>query len=355
MMATLTVNADYGLDMRGIDFGWLPYADSYTYGSTIFAAHFSDGTIEEFRGSGFDYDAYGVPTGGTIRSYAFFDNAYRVSYVDGIRIAVTSVVDAAETYTTSDDIAVIGRALAGNDVLRGGGIFDYLRGFAGNDTLYGNAGNDILVGEDGNDTIIGGSGKDRIDGGAGSDTASYAGASSGVVASLGNPGGNTQNAYGDTYVSVESLAGSSHADRLYGNAAANNLSGDAGNDYLSGSGGNDWLHGGSGADQLVGGSGADRFIFKAWADHSGDTIIDFTATQSDRIDMSKIDANQSIGGDQAFSFIGTAAFSGEAGELRFIKTASDTYIYGDVNGDASTDYTIHLDDAVTIWNSYFYL
>lgn len=357
-MATITVNSSYWLDMRGIDYGWLPYADSYTYGSSIYAAYFSDGVVEEFRGSGFTYDSYGMPTGGTVTSYAVFDNGTRVASIDGVRISVTSIVDVALTYTTSDDIAVMGRALAGNDILRGGGLGDYLRGFAGNDTVYGNAGNDTLVGDDGNDTLIGGAGGDKLYGGNGSDTASYAGTQTGVTANLASASANTNDAKGDVYSSIENLAGSSYADRLYGNTAANSLTGGNGNDMLSGNSGNDVINGGAGADQLYGGSGADRFVYKVVGESTAssfDTIFDFVPTGGDRIDLSAIDASTRASGNQAFAFIGTAAFKGVAGELRYVKQASDTYIYGDVNGDKVSDLKIHLDDAVTLTKDYFVL
>lgn len=354
-MAKISVASNYSLNMSAFDFSSIYYGYSYVQSGTLFRVDYGNGSVEEFRGTGFRYNPDGEPTAGTVTSYAAFDNGQRLFFVEGGSIAATEIVAAAKTYSTNDDLGVITKVLKGNDTISGGNLADVLFAFGGNDSVFGNGGNDLLYGYDGDDTINGGAGKDWIDGGAGKDTASYAGASSGVVASLGNPGGNTQNAYGDTYISIENLAGSSHADRLYGDSAANNLSGDAGNDYLSGSSGNDWLNGGAGADQLVGGSGADRFIFKAWVDHFGDTILDFTVAQADRIDLARIDANQSIAGDQAFSFIGTAAFSGTAGELRFVKAASDTYIYGDVNGDASADYIIQLDDAVTMYKSYFYL
>jgi hypothetical protein len=54
-------------------------------------------------------------------------------------------------------------------------------------------------------------------------------------------------------------------------------------------------------------------------------------------------------------FKGTAAFSGAKGELRYDKQASDTYVYGDVNGDRKVDFAIHLDDAVTFVASDFLL
>jgi hypothetical protein len=43
-------------------------------------------------------------------------------------------------------------------------------------------------------------------------------------------------------------------------------------------------------------------------------------------------------------FCSRAAFSGANGELRFEKQASDTYVYGDTNGDKAADFVIHFDD-----------
>lgn len=60
-------------------------------------------------------------------------------------------------------------------------------------------------------------------------------------------------------------------------------------------------------------------------------------------------------GNQAFTYLGTAAFTGAAGELRYIKHASDTYVYGDTNGDRKVDFAIHLDDAISLSKGYFVL
>jgi hypothetical protein len=48
---------------------------------------------------------------------------------------------------------------------------------------------------------------------------------------------------------------------------------------------------------------------------STDVITDFSRSDRDRISLSGIDANASVGGDQAFTFIGTGAFTGSAGQL----------------------------------------
>ncbi|MDK1385582.1 M10 family metallopeptidase [Sinorhizobium sp. 8-89] len=193
--------------------------------------------------------------------------------------------------------------------------------------------------------------------------------------------GNVFNAllyHGDTRSLIESVLGGSASDSITGNLAANTLRGNAGNDTLNGDSGNDWLdggigndglsggagadvlYGGAGADRLTGGTAADRFLFRTLTDTTvtttgRDTIYDFVASQSDRIDLSAIDANSAATGNQAFVFVGTAAFAGGKGELRYVQGASDTYIYGDVNGDRKADFAIHLDDAVALQKGYFVL
>lgn len=132
----------------------------------------------------------------------------------------------------------------------------------------------------------------------------------------------------------------------------------AGNDVIKGRGGNDVILAGPGADDFYGGSGADLFVFvervQSTVSAKGrDTIFDFKS--NDRIDVSALDANLKAGGDQSFKFVGTKVFSGHAGELRYTKKDSDTLIYGDVNGDKKADFSIHLDDAVTMKAGYFFL
>lgn len=289
----------------------------------------------------------------------------------------------------------------GNDTLNGGSGYDLLSGGAGSDTasyagailgvvaslekpanntydaygdqyssienltgtsyadrLYGSATANILSGGSGNDTLFGRAGGDVLNGGSGSDTASYYGATAGVIANLSKASANTNDAAGDVYSSIENLVGSSYTDSLLGDGAANTLIGNDGHDGVAGYAGNDRLYGGAGADRMWGGTGADRFLFKATTDSTRsvtDTIYDFLVSEQDRIDLSAIDARLSVGGDQAFSFIGTAAFSGEGSELRHEKLASDTYIYADVDGDMVADLKIRLDDAITLTSGSFIL
>ncbi|SDQ13676.1 M10 family metallopeptidase C-terminal domain-containing protein [Pseudovibrio sp. Tun.PSC04-5.I4] len=106
------------------------------------------------------------------------------------------------------------------------------------DHLIGNDQTNELSGGSGNDTLTGGGGADLLNGGRGSDTADYADATSGVRLNLAR--GNSE---GDTYISIENLAGSGFNDRIKGDSAANTLTGQGGNDTLRGGGGDDILFG----------------------------------------------------------------------------------------------------------------
>ena len=251
---------------------------------------------------------------------------------------------------------------AGNDTIIGGRDNDDFSGGAGNDKLDGGDGNDHLKGDAGDDTLIGGRGADVLDGGAGNDTASYATATAGVTASLATPAINTRDASGDTYISIETLTGRAFDDRLIGDGAANILNGGAGNDRLEGGAGNDILRGDAGADRLegglgrdilTGGAGADSFVFTRLADSTPaaagrDVITDFTRSQGDRIDLSAIDANTTLAGNQAFAFIGSDRFSKTAGELRIHQTATSTLVQADVDGDGRADFAIQIDRPIAL-------
>ncbi|HET9638923.1 MAG TPA: M10 family metallopeptidase C-terminal domain-containing protein, partial [Allosphingosinicella sp.] len=123
--------------------------------------------------------------------------------------------------------------------------------------------------------------------------------------------------------------------RLFGGKAADTLKGGANADLI---------HGNLGADQLTGNGGADTFRYDGTADSNAgamDHILDFAAG-SDKIDLSRVDANSSAAGDQAFSWIGSNAFSGSAGELRAYQNNGSWFVEGDTNGDGAADLVIQL-------------
>ena len=75
-----------------------------------------------------------------------------------------------------------------------------------------------------------------------------------------------------------------------------------------------------------------------------------------KIDLSAIDANTVLAGNQAFSFIGGGLYTGVAGQLRFAVTSPGvTTIAGDVNGDGVSDFHIRLDGVVGLQASDFVL
>lgn len=124
------------------------------------------------------------------------------------------------------------------------------------------------------------------------------------------------------------------------------LTGTVKNDTLSALAGDDTLIGGAGTDKLTGGLGADTFKFISVSDSgitakTRDTITDFKSTQNDKIDLSGIDANSVLAGDQAFTFINNAAFSADAtGQLRF--DSKTGILYGSTNADTNAEFSILL-------------
>ena len=281
--------------------------------------------------------------------------------------------------------ALIGSGSSTNNTINGNEFNNTLYGNDGNDTLVGNAGNDTLFGGNGTDVLRGGEGNDVMDGGAGADSmsggngddlyyidnvADVIGEAAGGgtndralvsvnnyvlgrevetatligtdnLALTGNIGANTLNGNSGNNV----IRGGDGIDTILGNDGNDTLFGDAGADILRGGNGDDILNGGLGADQLQGGTGADIFRFTDIKDlglsgATTDRVLDFSAVQGDRIDLTTIDANANVAGNQAFTFIGAAAFTGTAGELRVQASGTNQLVYGDVNGDGVADFLI---------------
>jgi Ca2+-binding RTX toxin-like protein len=240
---------------------------------------------------------------------------------------------------------------------------DTLYGQDGDDWLYGDGGADTLDGGNDDDVLVGGLGADKLDGGDGIDLADYGwGSPEGVTVLLLTGKGKGGDAEGDTLKNIENVGGSNYADTLWGDNNANQLYGQGGDDLIKGFGGadgifghdgNDTLYGMdgddgimgfSGDDHIVGGQGrdtlwgngdADTFMWlntaeapfvydPAWDElnfgvdpNSIDRIMDFNHPEGDLINLKAIDADELAAGNQAFTFIGTAEFSGAPGEIRY--------------------------------------
>ncbi|MBB5535166.1 M10 family metallopeptidase C-terminal domain-containing protein [Rhizobium giardinii] len=218
----------------------------------------------------------------------------------GVTVTATDLQGEKSVSFFDIDVIDVDETIYGNDGA------NTIMGTALNDKIDGKGGNDRLEGGDGHDDIIGGSGNDVIKGGNGHDT----------------------------------LKGGTGDDRIFGEA------------------GGDVISGGLGYDVMSGGVGTARDTFLFENHHTSkvanpDVITDFTGW--DRIDLTGIDGNTKVSGNQDLTWIGTKGFSGHAGETRFVKDQSDTYVYADINGDKKADFAIHFDDALSLRDDYFAL
>jgi serralysin len=165
------------------------------------------------------------------------------------------------------------------------------------------------------DTLTGASGPDELHGGGGDDWLS------GLA--------------GD-----DRLFGGSGDDVLVGNRGSDRLIGGKGGDSLSGDGGRDVFRGGSGADVMDFGDdhAHDRAVYREANESStsGTDVIISMDAGIDSIDLRRIDADSSTAQDDAFLWIGSAAFGGEAGELRY----AQGLLEADLDGDGAADFAV---------------
>jgi serralysin len=140
---------------------------------------------------------------------------------------------------------------------------------------------------------------------------------------------------------------SNFADKMRGFNGNDQLFGNRGNDVLLGDGGNDVLVGGAGKDTLSGNDGADVFDYNLAADSglaARDVITDFKRG-IDHIDLSGIDANAAIAGNQAFTgFIKSSLAFSRAGQLKIV----DGVLFGNTDADATAEFAIVLNGVTAL-------
>jgi Ca2+-binding RTX toxin-like protein len=230
-----------------------------------------------------------------------------------------------------------------NDTLTGTGDNNYIDGSAGNDSIVGLAGDDnlngglgddTLIGGDGNDYLTGGDGNDSLNGGLGTDTASWFGASAGVLVNIStsSTGGA---ATGDAITAIEGLGGSSFNDTLTGSSINNFIDGAEGNDSivglagddnLNGSGGNDTILGGDGNDGLNGGAGADSID----GGNGEDFLNYFDATSSVTVNLA---TNANAGAAAGDVLLNIENLGGSAFNDSLVGSASSNFIDGGLGND----------------------
>jgi len=384
-MANITINT--AIDM----------SDVTIWGGRVTQANNSNITISNgelkavYRGS-FTYDIWQEVYGKW--------NSFELSYNGRTAVKITDIDRDAHTsfnYIENGSAAgLLSYVLSGADHIRGSSGADTLLGLGGNDTIYGGSGNDRLYGDDGADRLYGDNGADRIYGGAGHDVL-YGGEGDDFLdGGIGNDtldggagrdtmqGGKGNDTYhvtkGDTIVehagqgidtvvsniswslsdNVENLnltgkaaltgKGNQHDNNITGNDGDNTLSGLTGNDTLYGGAGNDTLYGGAGKDTLHGGAGADRlyggkdrdvdvFVFNSTTESRAgaqrDEIFDFRSGV-DKIDLSRIDGNTNVSGNQDLAYSNKAA----SHSVWTTKSGNGVLVQVDNNGDLKADMSI---------------
>lgn len=326
--------------------------------------------------AGVDFQSDAGVSAGSLVNYGLIDGASSGVLGNSGSLVVTNYgtigggLFSIQTLTGADSITNYGTLNGAIDMGTGNDTF-VNRGIVGGTVTLGN-GDDVLDNGgsgsingavslgDGNDTFIAGSANVTVDGGAGVNTLDFSHALGALQFAVDGTLVSTGGAAGDTLTSFTNVIGSANganelrgdatANSLTGGAAADHLVGLAGNDKLFGLAGDDVLAGGKGIDQLSGGLGADHFVFAAGDTSAGwtsaDTIADFSHAEADLIDLSGIDANTTLAGDQAFTFIGTAAYHHIAGEMHYYQPTVGgvkiTVLTGDTNGDGLPDLAIQL-------------
>ena len=225
-----------------------------------------------------------------------------------------------------------------NHVLRGTDGANMISARAGADLVRGLAGNDILRGEAGSDVLDGGPGNDLLDGGDGIDLARFGGSTAvaiDLVAGTAKRGGET-----DTLTSIQGAIGSSAGDTFKGD------------------GGPNWFPGGGGRDVATGGAARDLYDLDRVQDSlpgaASRDVIGNLVPQSDRIDLTGIDADTTQAGNQSFRWVDTASLTGP-GQLGYFTSGSNTIVRGSTDADAGAELEIQLTGLTGVGDFVFYL
>ncbi|MBS0165462.1 MAG: calcium-binding protein [Nitrospira sp.] len=343
------------------------------------------GTGADNMNGGDQNDTYIVDNVGDVTAESFNDALGGVDTVQS-SAAFHTIGFGIENLTLTGVGNISGTGNANANIINGNSGNNTLSGLSGNDTINAFAGNDSLFGGDGNDTLRGGTGTDFLNGGAGADNMN--GGDQNDTYIVDNVGDVTAESFNDALGGVDTVqssaafhtigfgienltltgvgnisgTGNANANIINGNSGNNTLSGlsgndtingFAGNDSLFGDSGNDILTGGLGRDFLSGGLGNDRFDYNSTSESptgalNRDVISGFTgngAFVGDQIDLRDIDANTTFlsFGNQAFSYIGGAAFSNvlgiyTPGQLRY----SGGVLQGNTDFDGAAEIEIAL-------------
>ncbi|MFG1342031.1 peroxidase family protein [Xanthobacter autotrophicus] len=147
------------------------------------------------------------------------------------------------------------------------------------------------------------------------------------------------NATADLTVTLDQRGDGGHGH--HGHHGWGGWGGREGQNVATGSG-DDTIVAGRRANVMDGGEGDDVFVFRSARAADGDTILGFEP--GDRIDLSAIDANRGMTGDQAFTLV-NGPLSGPAQVAVTVETTEAgevTVIAGSVDNDATADFRIEI-------------
>jgi Ca2+-binding RTX toxin-like protein len=247
-----------------------------------------------------------------------------IHYTLGDQVENLTLVNIGGLNGTGNDL---GNVIVGND------YDNLLNGAGGADTIAGNNGADIIDGGTGADTMLGGQGFDIF----------IVDDANDLVLEYANEGFDQV----QTTVSY-SLTHGSEVEVLYADpattTAAINLTGNELDNIVVGNDGINVLIGGLGVDTLRGNGGGDGFLWSS-IDETGltnpDIVADYSTAQGDVLHFTNIDADETVAGNQDFTFISTAAFTAP-GQINWFSNGTDTFIQFNTDADLAADGMIQL-------------
>jgi Ca2+-binding RTX toxin-like protein len=213
--------------------------------------------------------------------------------------------------------------------------------------LTGNEFNNFIFGSSGDNVINGGGGADYMSGGQGNDTYFVDNAGDSLFEN------------GDIHSTPQSESeGFDTVLQAIGSANVN-LTGSLDNNRIIGNSGTNIIDGSYGKDTLTGGGGLDVFIWSnineiGLTNFDPDIVTDLNRAEGDLLHFTNMDANETVAGDQNFTFIDQAAFTA-AGQISWSTNGVDTFIQLNTNADPTVDGIIQVLGVHTVDASWFSL
>ena len=229
--------------------------------------------------------------------------------------------------------------------------------------LTGNEFNNIIIGNEGDNVINGGAGADKMNGWGGNDTyiVDNPGDSLFENGDIHSTPQNESQGFDTVLTSVSFNVGLySEIEVLQAIGSANvNLTGSLDNNRIIGNSGTNIIDGSYGKDTLTGGGGLDVFIWSkvneiGLFNFDPDIVTDLNRAEGDLLHFTIMDANETVAGNQDFTFIDQAAFTA-AGQISWSTNGVDTFIQLNTNADPTVDGIIQLLGVHTVDASWFSL